>query len=411
MNKLKLQTLKGFRDFLPNKMIIRNEIIRKLRTIFEKYGFEELQTPALEYQEVLLGKYGKEAERLIYLFKDPGDRSVGLRYDLTVPLTRVIASNQNLTKPLRRYQIQPVWRAEKPQKGRYREFYQCDIDIVGSASPLADAEIISITNESIKALQFSSFKIRVNSRQVLFSLMEEVKIPKNKWLSVIQTIDKLDKKAKEEVEKELSKKGLKTGQIKQIFTAINKAQPDDFLKKTIKYAQKMGVQNMEFDPRLARGLDYYTGPVFESSVDQPKIGSIAGGGRYDKLLKILGGPNLPATGTTIGLDRVADVIEELGLWPDISKTLTKILVSIFSKKLLVQSIKVASSLREKGINTELYPNEEAKLEKQLKYADKKNIPYVVIIGPEEAKNDTLILKNMTTGEQEKIPLKRLDSLG
>lgn len=168
---------------------------------------------------------------------------------------------------------------------------------------------------------------------------------------------------------------------------------------------------MEFDPRLARGLDYYTGPVFESSVDQPKIGSIAGGGRYDKLLKILGGPNLPATGTTIGLDRVADVIEELGLWPDISKTLTKILVSIFSKKLLVQSIKVASSLREKGINTELYPNEEAKLEKQLKYADKKNIPYVVIIGPEEAKNDTLILKNMTTGEQEKIPLKRLDSLG
>jgi histidyl-tRNA synthetase len=361
----------------------------------------------LEYQEVLLGKYGKEAEKLMYLFKDPGGRGVGLRYDLTVPLARVIASYRDLPKPFKRYQIQPVWRAEKPQKGRYREFYQCDVDIVGSPSPLADAEIIAIISDVLKALDFSDFKIRVNSRSVLFSSMEAAGISRSKWNTTIQSIDKLDKKPKEEVAKELIEKGFKNEQIKNIFKIITKAKPDDFLSKAINYAKKMGAKNIEFDPILARGLDYYTGPVFESIVKKPKIGSITGGGRYDKLLKDLGGPDLSATGTTIGLDRVADVIEELNLWPNLPKTKTQVLVTVFSPDLLSQSVKVADSLRENNIQVELYLDENTKLDKQLKYADKKGIPFAVIIGPEEAKNNKVTLKDLKSRTQELISAEEL----
>lgn len=403
MSNIKLQTLKGFRDFLPEQMAIRNEAIARLLQVFERYGFAELQTPSLEYAEVLKGKYGEEAERLMYLFKDPGGRKVGLRYDLTVPLARVVASYPELPRPFKRYQIQPAWRAENTQKGRYREFYQCDIDIVGSLSPLADAEIIAVINDSLKALGFTNFKIRINSRQVLFSIMEKAGISKEEWLTVIQSIDKLDKKEKVEVETELEKKGLKRKDIDILFDEISKAKPDDFLTQTVAYVKALGVQdNLTFDPTLARGLDYYTGPIFESVVEEPKIGSITGGGRYDGLLKTLGGLDLPATGTTIGLDRACDVIQELNLWPDISSTQTKVLVTVFSPETALQSIKVASTLRSKGINTELYPNEVDKLDKQLKYANQKRVPYVVIIGPEEVEQGVVQLKNMQTGEQETV---------
>ena len=201
--RLALKTLKGFRDFLPEKMAIRQEVIRRLKNVFETYGFEELQTPALEYAEVLKGKYGEDAEKLMYLFKDQGDREVGLRYDLTVPFARVMASYQDLPKPFKRYQIQPAYRAENTQKGRYREFYQCDVDIVGSTSPLSDAEILGVINDALTSLEFPSFKIKVNSRQVLFTIIENAGIEKGLALSVIRSIDKLDKKSKEEVEQEL----------------------------------------------------------------------------------------------------------------------------------------------------------------------------------------------------------------
>ena len=378
-----LQTLKGFRDFLPQKMTIRNEVIRRLRGVFEKYGFEELQTPTLEYQEVLLGKYGEEAEKLMYLFKDQGGRDVGMKYDLTVPLARVASSYSELPIPFKRYQIQPVWRAEHTQKGRYREFYQCDVDTVGSASPMADAEIIAIINESLTALEFKNYRIRTNSRTVLFSIMEKSGIPEKSWLSAIQSIDKLDKKSQEEVEKELSQKDFTNNQIKSIFEFLKTAQPDDFLQRTIEFTKKLGVnERLVFDPTVSRGLDYYTGPIFESVVEEPKLGSVTGGGRYDNLLKTLGGPDLPATGTTVGLDRVCDVIEELSLWPNLKSTPIKILVTVFSPNLASESIDLARSLREMNINTELYPNDSTKLDKQLKYADKKEIPYVLIIGPE-----------------------------
>src|SRR3989344_1440778 len=403
----KPQTLKGFRDFLPEKMIIRNEAIRRLRGIFEKYGFDEIQTPSLEYQEVLLGKYGEEAEKLMYLFKDPGQRNVGLRYDLTVPFARVASTYQDLPKPFKRYQIQPVWRAENTQKGRYREFYQCDVDMVGTSSPLADAEIITVINDSLKALGFSNFKIRVNSRAVLFSIMENAGIDKERWLTAIQSIDKLDKKTQEEVEQELAQKGISTEQTKSIFGNIKSASPDEFLSKTIEYTKNMGAyENVSFDPTLARGLDYYTGPIFESVVEEPKIGSITGGGRYDNLLKTLGGPDLPATGTTIGLDRVVDVVDELKLWSQ-EKTVTKVLVTVFNPELLLQSIKIASTLRGSGVNAELYPDEAAKLEKQLKYANNKGIPFVVLIGPEEDAKNLVQLKDMASGKSENITLEQL----
>lgn len=405
-----LQTLKGFRDFLPEKMVIRNEAIRRLRAVFEKYGFDELQTPALEYAEVLTGKYGAEAEKLMYLFRDPGDREVGLRYDLTVPFARAIANNPDLPKPFKRYQIQPAYRAENTQKGRYREFYQCDVDIAGSLSPLADAEIIAVVNDALSALGFENFKIRVNSRQVLFSIMEKAGIEQPKWLTVIQSIDKLDKKSRGEVEQELEQKNIDSGQISSIFEAISKAKPDSFLTQTLSFAKQLGVNDkISFDPTLARGLDYYTGPIFESVVEEPKIGSLTGGGRYDGLLKTLGGPDLPATGTTIGLDRVCDVIEELNLWPNLPKTASKVLVAIFNQDLAQETLKIASELRKNGINTEVYPLDNEKMEKQLKYADQKGIPYVVIIGPDEASKGIVQLKNMASGEQNKVELSNLIS--
>ena len=407
----KLQTLKGFRDFLPQKMAIRNEVVKRLRGVFEKYGFEELQTPTLEYQEVLLGKYGEEAEKLMYLFKDQGGRDVGMKYDLTVPLARVASSYPELPIPFKRYQIQPVWRAENTQKGRYREFYQCDVDMIGSSSPMADAEIIATINESLSVLEFTNYKIRTNSRTVLFSIMEKSGIAEKSWLSAIQSVDKLDKKSQEEVEKELSDKGFANDQIKSIFDLLKVAKPDDFLQKTIDLAKKLGVgEKLVFDPTVSRGLDYYTGPIFESVVEEPKIGSVTGGGRYDNLLKTLGGPDLPATGTTVGLDRVCDVIEELNLWPDLKSTTIKVLVTVFSPEILPRSIELAKILREANINTELYPEESAKLDKQLKYADKKGIPYVVIIGPEEVKENKVVLKNLKTKEQTKVSIQNLVSL-
>ncbi len=404
MGNTKKLPLKGFRDFLPEKMVIRREVIKRLRVVFEKYGFDELQTPALEYKEVLTGKYGEEAEKLMYLFKDRGGRDIGLRYDLTVPLARVATSYPDLPVPFKRYQIQPVWRAEKPQKGRYREFYQCDFDIVGSDSPMADAEIIAVLNDAFSALGFIEYRIKINSRSVLSSSLAKAGLSGKLHYPAITTIDKLEKKGKASVEKELLEKGLTANQINKLFAEIKKAKPDELLLKVIEYAQGLGVgQKLEFDATLSRGLDYYTGPIYEVAVEKPKIGSLAGGGRYDKLLSDLGGPNLPATGASIGLDRVIDVLEELNLWKDINKTAVKVLVTVFSEKNLSRSLEVTNLLRKSGINAELYLDAKTKLEKQLKYADKKGIVWAIIIGPEEILKQKVVLKNLKTKTQESIP--------
>ncbi len=403
MKKRNLQTLKGFRDFLPETMAVRNEVIKRLRVVFEKYGYDEVQTPTLEYQEVLLGKYGDEADRLVYTFEDKGKRKVGLKYDLTVPLARTMASNQNLPIPFKRYQIQPVFRADKPQKGRYREIYQCDIDIVGSSSPASDAEILAITSDSLNSLGFEKFEIRINSRNVLFGAMEKAKIPKDKWLSVAQSIDKLDKISKSDVISELTSKGLTKNMSENILEIVDGSKPDDNLNEIIALAKSLGVESLKFTPTLSRGLDYYTGAIFETVVTEPKIGSITGGGRYDKLLKDLGGPDLPAVGTTIGLDRVVDVITELELWKDLPKTASFVLVTIIDNN-LEKSMEIAGKLRKSGINTEIYPDPNTKLDKQLKYADKKCVPWVIIVGDKEIGKNTVTLKNLKSRAQETLSL-------
>ena len=409
MDKSTFQPLKGFRDFMPEKTIVRNKVIKILTDTFEKYGYEELVTPALEKQEVLLGKYGEEAEKLMYLFKDKGDRAVGLKYDLTVPLARVMSNNSNITLPFKRYQIQPVWRGDKPQKGRYREIYQCDIDIVGSKSPLADVEIVLIVNDALKALGFIDFEIRINSRQVLYDIMEVNSLPKEKWPTLIQTIDKLDKKDRSAISNELQEKGLSEETTTKLFNSLENAQPDKFLKEVLSILIKLEIENVVFTPTLSRGLDYYTGPIFETVIKEPKIGSITGGGRYDNLLKDLGGPDLPATGTSFGLDRICDVIEENNLW-DIKKTNTKVLVSVFSNELLELSLKSAKYLRGKGIKCEVYTDEDTPLKKQFNYANLKEIPWVVVLGPEEKEKEVLTLKNMASGEQQQLTLKEATKL-
>lgn len=400
----KKQPLKGFRDFLPAQMALRREAINRLRAVFEKYGFDELQTPALEYKEILTGKYGDEGEKLMYLFQDRGGRDIGLRYDLTVPLARVAASYSDLSIPFKRYQIQPVWRAEKPQRGRYREFYQCDFDIVGLVSQLADAEIIAVINDSLSALGFTDFQIKYNSRTVLSKSLKNAKIPNEMNKVTLSTIDKLNKKGSSSVKKELLQKGLSAGQVEKLFSEINKAKPDEELEKVISHAQNFGVgQKLEFDASLTRGLDYYTGPIYEAFLEKPKIGSIAGGGRYDKLLRDLGGPDLPAAGASIGLDRVLDVIEELNLWKNVKKTSASVLVTVFSENNLSRSTEITNLLRKSGINAELYLDPKAKLQKQLKYADKKGFSWAVIIGPEEILKQKVVLKNLKTKTQETIP--------
>lgn len=401
------QTLKGFRDFLPETMAIRNKVITTLKTVFESYGFAELQTPTLEYADALTGKYGEEAEKLMYLFQDPGKREVGLKYDLTIPLARVMGQYPDLPKPFKRYQIQPAFRAENTQKSRYREFYQCDIDTVGTTSPASDAEILAVISDCLTALKFTGFTIRLNSRQLLFDLIIKSRISSDKSLTVLHSIDKLDKKSREEVQSELEAKQITPLQIKDLFYYLEKAQPDTQLRKIMDLAKKMGAKNVKFDPVLVRGLDYYTGAIFETMAEKPKIGSVTGGGRYDQLIKTLGGPDLPAVGTTIGLDRICDVISELNLWPDLPKSPTRLVVTVFSPELLNNSLSLSQSLRSQNINTELYPDLNIKLDKQLKYASAKGIPFVAILGPEEVEKNIVTLKNMQTGEQKQLSATQL----
>lgn len=392
--KITPQTLKGFRDFLPDQAIKRNWLINKLKNIFEKYGFDPLETPALEYASTLLGKYGQEADKLLYLFEDHGKRKVGLRYDQTVPLARIISQYQNITKPFKRYQIQPVWRAENTQKGRYREFLQCDIDIVGEKSLYADFEIIDLVLKSFKSLGFKKTKVLINDRKNFQNI-------NNKF---INSIDKLPKIGEEKVIEELIKKGLEKDKAQSLLNEIKNKKKTFDIEKLFSLLKNQGYQeNIDFVylPTLARGLDYYTGLIFEVIDEDYQAGSLGGGGRYDNLIGLFTGQDMPAVGFAFGFDRIIEAAESLNLLPNI-KTNTQVLVTIFSPDLAKISLKIAEFLRKNNINTEVYLNEEAKLDKQLKYANKKNIPYVIIIGPEEAEKNLMKLKNMKTGEQKLI---------
>lgn len=405
---IKPQTLKGFRDFLPETMAVRNYIKNTLIKVFENFGFQALETPTLEYASTLMGKYGEEADKLVYSFVDKGDRKVGLRYDLTVPTSKVLAIYQNkISLPFKRYQIQPVYRADKPQKGRYREFTQCDIDIFGSNSPICDAEVVAIIYNILEKLNFRKYLIRINSRQVLYQILDNCGI-KNNQNSVLQSLDKFQKIGQDGVKNELIVKGLSPTQTDQIFKYIKQAQPDNFLKEVFQKIKEFNVPQTAyiFDPTLVRGLDYYTGPIFETSVEEPKIGSIGGGGRFDQLVSQLGGPNIPAVGYSFGLDRLADCILELNLLPEISKNKTKILIANFGPETETAALNLISKLRDQNIPSIIYPDPD-KLAKQIKYALDLGIKYIAIIGPDEAKNNLITLKNLEIKEQQSVNIEQL----
>ena len=402
MNNNKVQTLKGFRDFLPETMAVRNYVKNLFIETFETFGFEPLETPSLEYASTLMGKYGDEGEKLVYMFNDKGGRRVGLRYDLTVPTAKVLAMYPEIPLPFKRYQLQNVWRADNTQKGRYREILQCDIDTFGTKSSIADAEIVAVIYTALKKLDFKKFSIRLNSRTVLKNILSQSGISENQN-SALQSLDKFQKIGEDGVIKELNEKGFSQLQIDSLFKYIKVAKPDENLAAVFTTIKSFNLPDWSytFDPTMVRGLDYYTGTIFETYVEEPKIGSITGGGRYDTLIKTLGGPDIPAVGTTLGLDRIVDCIIELNLLPNLPKTKTKIMVANFGEKTLNKSLELTSLLRQNNIPTVFYPNEE-RIGKQFKYASLKNIPFVALIGENELINNTVTIKNMSTSEQKTI---------
>ena len=410
-SNIKSQTLKGFRDFLPSDMYIRNYVKNTLTSLFETCGFQPLETPALEYSSVLKGKYGSETDdKLGYFFKDNGDREIGLRYDLTVPTSKVLAIyNNQLSLPFRRYQIQPVWRAENTQKGRYREFIQCDIDIFGTSSPIADAEIISVIYQGVQKLGFKNAIIKINSRTVLSSILSQSGI-NERQNSVLQSLDKLDKIGENGVKDELTYKGLSIDQIGQIFKYIKQAQPDENLKQVLDLLNGLGVPQTAFifDPTLVRGCDYYTGTIFEVAVTEPKIGAIGGGGRYDNLVSTLGGPQVPAVGFSFGFERVVDVIQTLDLLPKENKSTTKILIANLGGETQKEILELTTKLRQENISSIIYPDND-KLGKQIKYALSLNIPYLAIIGTNEVANNQITLKKLENSEQTIVSFEELIS--
>lgn len=401
MNNQKItpKILKGFRDFLPSDAIARNYVIGKIKEIFERFGFDPLETPALEYAETLLGKYGDEADKLLYLFEDRGKRKVGLKYDQTVPLARVVSQYQNIPKPFKRYQIQPVWRAENTQKGRYREFMQCDIDTVGAGGIYADSEIISCILTTVKYLGFKNVMMLINDRSIFTGMKPKF----------IIAIDKLAKIGKEGVIKELINKGMLKNDAEKFINSFDRNKPTPLIISLFKILKenelKEGV-DFEFEPTLARGLDYYTSTIFELVCQDYSAGSIGGGGRYDKLIGQFTNQDIPAVGFAFGFDRLLDAMKQLNLLPN-KNTSTKVLVTVFSNELIKKSILIVNELRNNNINTDIILDADLRLDKQFKYADKKGIPYVIIVGPEEASKNIIKLKDMKTGEQRELTLEKV----
>jgi len=398
---IKPQTLKGFRDFLPKNSTLRDFVISKLKDTFESSGFDPLETPALEYESILLGKYGKEGDKLMYRFKDHGDRNVALRYDQTVPLSRVVAQYSNdLPFPFKRYQIQPVWRADNTQKGRFREFLQCDADIVGTTSLLADAEIIRLASNCLDRLKLKNYSICINDREILQDYSKDI----------ITTIDKLDKISVDGVVSELVNRNLVKTEVeaKQLISGLHEKKMTERLEQLWTYLQKFGLDknHLVFQPTLARGLDYYTSTIFEIKIAGYSAGSVCGGGRYDDLIGMFTETKIPAVGFAFGFDRLIEALTEQKLLP-ILETNSTALVIPFSNTELDACIEIMKQLQTAGINAELYLEPDVKLDKKLKYADKKGVPYVVIIGPDEVIQKTATVKNLKTKQQETLPVAKL----
>ncbi len=422
---------RGMRDILPEFMLPREELLHKVRETFRGWGFAPLATPAIEYKDILLGKYGEEAERLFYKLEHEKE-DLALRYDLTVPLARATAMYPNeIPLPFKRYQIQEVWRAERaqPRQGRFREFLQCDIDTIGADSLVADAEIIALSVELLRELGFPGAVTRLNHRQLLRGLMEVAGFPADLEMNVCRIIDKLDKIGEVGVREELAEKGFDAGKVAVLFDVILSKEEDEEilsmveekwgdnsriakgiadLRKIIALTSEFGAPgtSIKIDLALSRGLDYYTGSIFESYVpEQPHIGSLTGGGRYDDLIGLFSKRDIPAVGITMGLDRILTALIDAGKIEG-ARTPAQVLVTIFDESLLDKSIELARKLREAGIATDIYLDAD-KLGKQFAYADKLDVPFVAILGENEVRQGFISLKYMVSGDQDKVTFDEL----
>ncbi len=428
---IKPRVPRGMRDILPEQMIRRQYVIDVIRDVFEEFGFEPLQTPAMELSEVLTGKYGPDAEKLIYQAGHTGGKEdISLRYDLSVPLCRVVAMYPQLPKPFKRYQIDPVWRAERPQKGRYRQFFQCDADTVGSESMLADAENVNLIYQVLSRLGFKQFEIHINDRKMITGIGQFAGVPTAQLGGLYRSIDKLGKIGLDGVTAELRENEIAEDVIEKLLTLLqiegdattvlnkmNEALGDlkiaregiAELKELIDYLTTLGVPEECYKVNVAmvRGLEYYTGPIYETVVEEPKIGSITGGGRYDELIGSFSKQSFPATGTSFGIERIIDVMEEFDMFPStVGKTVTQVLMTVFDDELMKESLKLATQLRQGGIRTEVYFRP-ARLSVQMKYADAKGIPYAVILGSDELSAGNAAVRDLVTREQENVPLDKV----
>ncbi len=428
---IKPRVPRGMRDILPEQMIRRQYVIDVIRDVFEEFGFEPLQTPALELSEVLTGKYGPDAEKLIYQAGHTGGKEdISLRYDLSVPLCRVVAMYPQLPKPFKRYQIDPVWRAERPQKGRYRQFFQCDADTVGSESMLADAENVNLIYQVLSRLGFKQFEININDRKLINGIGQYAGVPTAQLGGLYRSIDKLDKIGVDGVIAELRENEIPEdvidkliellqigGDAADVLTEMNQRlgslevarEGIADLEKLIGYLTILGVPEEYYRVNVAmvRGLEYYTGPIYETVVEEPKIGSITGGGRYDELIGSFSKQSYPATGTSFGIERIIDVMEEFDMFPtNVGKTVTQVLMTVFDDQLMDESLKLATVLRQGGIRTEVYFRP-TKISTQLKYAGNKGIPYAVILGSDELAAGNAAVRDLTTREQEDVPLDKV----
>ena len=444
---------KGTRDFSASEMVKRNYIFDTISSVFKKYGYQEIQTPTMENLSTLTGKYGDEGDKLIFKVLNSGDflsdvpsgkletrnsqlitsdiSEKALRYDLTVPFARYVVMHRNdISFPFKRFQIQPVWRADRPQKGRYREFYQCDADVVGSGSLINEAEFVLIYQEALSKLGLKDFTIKINNRKILSGIAEIIGKPEL-IVDMTVAIDKLDKIGFEGVTKELIERGFSTADIEKLkpiiqLTGSNEEKLNRL--RSVLSSSQIGLKGieeietifnyvnhliphtsylipLELDITLARGLNYYTGAIFEVKTNEVAMGSI-GGGRYDDLTGMFGLSDLTGVGISFGADRIYDVLEELKLFPESASESTRVLISNFDQQAERYALPLLQKLRNAGISAEIYPSS-VKLKKQMNYADDKNIPWVILIGSEEMETGLLSLKNMKSGEQQKLPAEQI----
>jgi histidyl-tRNA synthetase len=409
------QPLKGMKDFLPEEMIKRQYVISTVEKVFEKYGFDPFETPVIEDWKLLSTKSGEDLAKQIFKFEDKNGREVGLRAELTPSLARVIANNPQLPKPFKRYAIAPVWRYEEPQSGRRRQFWQADVDTVGSSSMAADAECIACAVDCISALGFKEFSVKLNNRKILNGILETVGVDESKRTAALRAIDKIEKVGMEEVAKELEQCGLGKVQVKKLLsltTSKGKARIKSLnrlceegvkeLEEILRIGKAFGITKfVKLDFSLARGLDYYTGPIFEIAVkSKTSVGSVAGGGRYDRMIELFGGIPTPATGISLGIERIVEIMKEGGMFGS-ERTKVRLFIANVDSALLPEAVKIARKMRKKGVacQTDLMNRN---LNKQLEYADSAGISYVIVVGERELKSGRFKLKDMRAKSEEEM---------